>query len=356
MPRSGFAFNSNRSAPLPSSVSRSTDPTGIGRPRRTASLIAALLLALLAVVPVTGGAWAQTFPPKSVRIIVPWPPGGLSDIVCRQLQQPLADVLGVSVVIENKTGASGQIGTEAIARSKADGTVIGTVGSSHAANTALFPNLPYNAVADFKPITILARSPNIIGVHPSTPYKSLADVIAAAKSAPGKLHYVTSGNGTAQHLGFEQLKIETGINIEHVPYRGAGPALNDLSGGQVQLGFLNMAGMLPHVSAGTIRALAVSSPKRSAVLPDIPSIAETIPGFDFVEYAALVAPAGVPDEVIEKLYEAIAKAARSSAYETAITKLGMELSLETPAEYRAILARDIARIGNLVRTANIKIE
>ncbi len=324
--------------------------------RRLASLLAALLIALLGVVPTTGGASAQSFPPKSVRIIVPWPPGGLSDIVCRQLQQPLADVLGVPVVIENKTGASGQIGTEAIARAKADGTVIGTVGSSHASNTALFATLPYDAVADFKPITILARSPNVIGVHPSTPYKSLADVMAAAKSAPGKLHYVTSGNGTAQHLGFEHLKLETGINIVHVPYRGAGPALNDLSGGQVALGFLNIAGMLPHVTSGGIRALAVSSPKRSALLPDVPSIAETIPGFDFVEYAALVAPAGVPDEMIEKLYQAIAKAARSVAYESSITKVGMELSLETPAEYRALLARDIARIGNLVRTANIKVE
>jgi len=287
---------------------------------------------------------------------VPWPPGGLSDIVCRRLQQPLADVLGVPVVIENKTGASGLIGTEAIARSPADGTVIGTVGSSHAANTALFAKLPYDAVADFKPITILARSPNVVGVHPSTPYKSLADVIAAARAAPGLLHYVTSGNGTAQHLGFEQLKLDTGINIGHVPYRGAGPALNDLSGGQVQLGFLNVAGMLPHIKAGSIRALGVSSPKRSALLPDVPSIAEVIPGFDFVEYAALVAPAGVPDEVIEKLYQAISKAARSPAYESSITKVGMELSLESPAEYRAILARDISRVGDLIRKANIQVE
>jgi tripartite-type tricarboxylate transporter receptor subunit TctC len=318
--------------------------------------LAALLIALFGVVPMTDHASAQSFPPKSLKIIVPWAPGGLSDIVCRQLQQPLSDVLGVPVVIENKTGASGQIGTEAIARSKADGTVIGTVGSSHATNTALFPKLPYDAVADFKPITILARSPNVIVVHPSTSYKSLADVIAAAKAAPGDLNYVSSGNGTAQHLGFEQIKLETGIDIQHIPYRGAGPALNDLAGGQVKLGFLNIAGALPHINAGTIRALGVSSPKRTALLPDVPTIAETVPGFDFVEYAALVAPAGLSDDFIEKLYQAIAKAARSSAYESAITKVGMELSLEQPAEYRALIARDIARIGDLVRKANIKIE
>lgn len=340
----------------PKQTSRTADPTEVPMHRRLASQLAALLLAVLAAAPMTGGASAQSFPPKSLRIIVPWPPGGLSDIVCRHLQQPLSDVLGVPVVIENKSGASGLIGTEAIARSPGDGTVIGTVGSSHAANTALFAKLPYDAVADFKPITILARSPNVIGVHPSASYKSLADILAAAKSAPGSLHYVTSGNGTAQHLGFEQLKIDTGVSMEHVPYRGAGPALNDLSGGQVKLGFLNIAGMLPLIKAGSIRAIAVSSPKRSALLPDIPSIAESIPGFDFVEYAALVAPAGVPDEVIEKLYQAIAKAARSQAYETGITKVGMELSLESPAEYRALLARDIPRIGDLVRKANIKIE
>lgn len=324
--------------------------------RRLASFIALCLLASLGFLTTTGTASAQSFPPKTIKIIVPFAPGGLSDIVCRQLQQPLADVLGVTVVIENKAGASGQIGTEAIARSKADGSVIGTVGSSHATNTALFPNLPYDAVKDFKPIIILARSPNVIGVHPATPYKSLADVIAAAKAAPGNLHYVTSGNGTAQHLGFEQLKLESSIDIAHIPYRGAGPALNDLTSGQVQLGFLNVAGMLPHIMAGSVRALAVSSPKRSALLPDVPSISETLPGFDFVEYAALVAPAGVPDAVIEQLYQAIAKAARTPAYQASITKVGMELSIASPAEYRELLARDIARTGDLVRKAKIKIE
>jgi tripartite-type tricarboxylate transporter receptor subunit TctC len=287
---------------------------------------------------------------------VPFAPGGLSDIVCRQLQQPLADVLGVPVVIENKAGASGQIGTEAIMRAKADGTVFGTVGSSHATNTALFPNLPYDAVKDFKTIMILARSPNVVAVHPSMPYKSLADVIAAAKAAPGNLHYVTSGNGTAQHLGFEQVKLDAGIDIAHIPYRGAGPALNDLTSGQVKLGFLNIAGMLPHIQAGSVRPLAVSSPKRSALLPDVPAIAETVAGFDFVEYVAFVAPAGISDEFIERLYQAMAKAARTPAYEAAITKVGMELSIASPAEYRDQLARDIARTGELVRKANIKIE
>lgn len=317
-------------------------------------LVHVLALLLLAALPSTAA--AQGFPPKSLKIIVPWPPGGLSDIICRQLQQPLSDVLGVPVVVENKTGASGLIGSEAIARSPADGTVIGTVGSSHASNTALYAKLPYDAVADFKPITILARSPNVIGVHPSAPWRTLADVIAAARTAPGKLHYATSGNGTAQHLGFEQLKLATGIDVGHLPYRGAGPALNELSGGQIQLGFLNIAGMLPHIRAGSIRAIAVSSPKRTAQLPDVPTIAETLPGFDFVEYAALVAPGGVPDDTIEKLYDAIAKAARTPAFVARIGEVGMEPSGETPAEYRAILARDIGRIGDLVKKAGIKVE
>lgn len=305
-----------------------------------------------------GPAAAQTpgLPAKPLKIIVPWPPGGAADIACRHLQQPLAEVLGQPVVVENKSGAGGLVGSEAIARSPADGSTIGMVISSHASNTALHAKLPYDTVKDFKPITILVRAPNVLGVHPSAPYHSVADLIAAAKAQPGKLHYASSGNGTAQHLGLEHVKIVAGVDIVHVPYRGAGPALNDLVSGQVQVGVLNIAGMLPHLQAGHIRGLAVTSPKRSALAPDVPSMAETVPGFDFTEWFALLAPAAVPDEVVGKLYAAIAQAARTPVFQGKIREAGMELDLNSPAEFRALINSEITKFAELVAKANIKLD
>jgi tripartite-type tricarboxylate transporter receptor subunit TctC len=312
-------------------------------------------LGALALFAVIGPAAAQGSP-KTLKIIVPWPPGGAADLSCRQLQQPLSEILGQPVVVENKSGAGGIVGSEALARSPGDGTTIGMVISSHASNTALHAKLPYDAIKDFKPITILVKAPNMIGVHPGTPYKSVSDIIAAAKAQPGKLHYASSGNGTAQHLGFEHIKIETGTSLSHVPFRGAGPALNDLVAGQIEIAILNIAGMLPHVQAGRVRALAVTSPKRSPMAPDVPTVAETLPGFDFTEWFALMAPGGTPDDVVEKLYAAIAKAARTPAFENRMKEAGMELGLNTPAEFRAVVAADIEKFGTLVKKAKITID
>ena len=304
-----------------------------------------------------GIAMAETaWPVKPLRIIVPWPPGGAADISVRHLQQPLSEVIGQPVIIENKSGAGGVVGTEAISRSTADGTTIGMVISSHASNPALYPTLPYDAVKDIKPITILVRAPNMLSVYPGSPYKSLADIIAAAKAAPGKLLYATSGNGTAQHLGFEQLKISTGIDVVHVPYKGAGPALNDMVSGQVQIGVLNIAGSLPHVQGGRLRPIAVTGAKRSPMTPDVPSIAEMVPGFDFTEWFSLVAPSGVPDDVIEKIYAAVAKAARTPGFTAKANEAGMELDLNTPAEFRALIATEIKKFAELVAKANIKLD
>ena len=276
--------------------------------------IGAALAAMVVMPAFTAAALAQMqWPTKSLKIIVMWPPGGAADLACRQLQQPLSEVIGQPVVVENKSGGGGVTGTEALARSPTDGHTIGMVISSHASNVALHAKLPYDAVKDFKPITILTRSPNVLAVHPSTPYKSVADIIAAAKAKPGALHYVTSGNGTAQHFGIELLKLATGIDIVHVPYRGAGPALNDLVAGQVQIGVLNLASTMPHIQAERVRALAVTSPQRSASAPNVPSMAETVPGFDFSEWFSLMAPSGVSDELVEKIYAAIVKAARNPA-------------------------------------------
>jgi tripartite-type tricarboxylate transporter receptor subunit TctC len=319
--------------------------------------------ALLALVPIAlamltpGVAAAETkWPTKPLRIIVPWPPGGAADISVRHLQQPLSEVIGQPVIVDNKSGGGGIVGTDALARAPADGSTIGMVISSHASNTALHNSLPYDAVKDFKPITILTAGANVVIVHPSAPYKTLTDIITAAKANPGKMHYVTSGNGTAQHLGFEYVKLATGIKMDHVPYKGAGPALNDLVAGQVQIGVLNIGGVMPYVHTGRLRAIAVTSPKRTFALPDTPSIAETVPGFDFTEWFALMAPAGVPDEVVEQIYQAVKKAASTPTFVEKVKEGGMEPVLNTPAEFKQIVADSIVKFKDLVQRANIKLD
>lgn len=322
------------------------------RRRLLTTALAALTLPVLSAIAVAETAW----PTKPVKIIVPWPPGGAADIAARYIQQPLQDVLKQNVIVENKSGAGGVVGTEAIARSPGDGYTMGMVISSHASNPALYSTLPYDSVKDIKPVTILVRSPNVIAVHPSAPYKTLADMIAAAKAAPGKLQYASSGNGTAQHLGLEQLKISTGTDMGHVPYRGAGPALNDLVNGQVQIGVLNSGGVLPHVQAGRLRAIAVTTATRSPSAPDVPAVSETVPGFDFPEYFAFVAPGGVPDDIVQKMYEALALAARTPFFVEKAKEVGLEPILNTPQEFKAQLAAETKKFGELVRAANIKID
>jgi len=301
-------------------------------------------------------AHAQSWPSKPLKIIVPWPPGGAADITARHLQNPLSEAIGQPVIIENKSGAGGIVGTEALVRSPADGHTIGMVISSHASNVSLYSKLPYDSMKDVKPLTIVTLSPNIMIVHPSSPYKTLTDIIEAAKAKPGDINVATSGNGTGQHFALEQIKILKNLDMVHVPYRGAGPALNDLVGGQVQVGILNIAGALPHIQAGRLRAIAVTTAKRAAIVPDVPTMAETLPEIDIPEYFATVAPAGVPDDVLQKLYEAVAKAARTPAMAEKVAEAGMELVLNPPADFRARLERDIARFADIVKKANMKIE
>ncbi|MSO77504.1 MAG: tripartite tricarboxylate transporter substrate binding protein [Alphaproteobacteria bacterium] len=320
------------------------------------SLRAACLAVLFGVL-LVGTAFAQAaWPSKPIKIIVPWPPGGAADLTCRLLQVPLAEILGQTVVIENKSGGGGIVGTEALVRSPADGHTIGMVISSHASNMALHSKLPYDTLNDTKPITIVTRSPNILVVHPSTPYRSLADIVEAAKSKPGSIHYATSGNGTAQHFGAEHIKLWARIDMVHVPYRGAGPALNDLVGGQVLVGILNIASTWPHVQSGRLRPIAVTGRDRSPNAPDVPAVSETITGFDFGEWFALMAPGRVPDEIVERLYAAIAKAAKTPEFQARALETGMEVVLNTPAAFRTMLDGEVKKFADLVREANIKIE
>lgn len=311
----------------------------------------------LAVLSALAPAAAQsTWPSKPVKIIIPFAAGGGTDIAARHLQPLLQEVIGQPIVIENKGGGGGIVGTEQLVRAAPDGHTIGMIVSSHASNPALYKTMSYDAIKDIKPITILFRATNVWAAHPSAPFTSLAEIIAAAKAAPGKIAVVTSGTGTAQHLGLEQFKLQTGIDIVHVPYRGAGPALNDLVIGQVQLGILNISSMLPHIKAGRLKGIAVTSGQRSAFAPEVASVAETVPGFDSVEWFAFIAPAGVPDDIIEKIYAAIVKAARTPQYDAKVKEMGVELVLNAPADFTKMITAEVTKFADIVKRANIKLD
>ncbi len=302
-------------------------------------------------------AMAQTaWPTKPIKIIIPYAAGGGADISVRHLQPILTEHLGQTVVVENKPGAGGILGTETLVRSAADGHTLGMVVSSHVSNPHLQKSMPYDALKDVKPVTILFKATNVWVAYPKAPYKSIKDVLEAAKKAQGKFVVVTSGNGTQQHLGLEQLKLATGINVVHVPYKGAGPAANDLVIGQAEVGILNMSSMLAYIKDGRLTGLAVTEGKRSSYAPDLPSIAETVPGFNSVEWFAFVVPAGVADDIVEKIYQAIARAARTDTYAEKVKQMGVDLVLNTPTELKAQMEREYKGFAELVEKANIKFD
>lgn len=314
---------------------------------------AAVVAVTLAFPVLSASAETPVWPSKPLKIIVAFGAGGGSDLATRQLQQPLAEVLGVPVIVENKGGSGGILGTEAMVRSPPDGHTIGMIVSSHASNPALHKSMPFDAIKDFKPITILFRATNVWGTPPSSPYRTMADVIAAAKAQPGKLTVGTSGNGTAQHLGLEELKIMAGVDMVHVPYRSAPAALNDLAGAQIQLGILNASSMLAFIREGRLRGLAVTSGERSVYAPEIPSVAETVPGFSSVEWFAYGAPGGTSDEIVEKVYRAIVKAAENTAFREKMKAMGVDLVLNTPSEFRTFMAAEVVKFRELVEKAKI---
>lgn len=318
-------------------------------------LIARLAVTIIAGLAATGADAQSAWPTKPIKIIIPYAAGGGADISVRHLQPILTEQLGQTIIVENKPGAGGILGTETLVRSPADGHTIAMVVSSHV-STPHLQKLPYDALKDVKPVTILFKSTNVWVAYPKSPYKSIKDVLDAAKKAQGKFVVVTSGNGTQQHLGLEQLKLSTGLDVVHVPYKGAGPAANDLVIGQAEVGILNMASMLAYIKDGRLTGLAVTEGKRSSYAPDLPSIAETVPGFNSVEWFAFVAPAGVPDDIVEKIQQAIAKAARTDTYGEKVKQMGVDLVLNTPAELRAQMEKEYKGFAELVEKAKIKFD
>jgi len=305
-----------------------------------------------------GIAHAQDYPAKPIRLIVPFPPGGTTDIVGRLVADKLGAELGQTVVVENRAGAGGSIGSGAIASAAADGYTLGlaTV-STHGINPAIYKSLPFDALKDFAPITNLAAVPNVMSVHPSVPAQDIQAFVALAGKEPGKITYASAGNGSVSHMMGELFKMASGTDLLHVPYRGVGPALNDTLAGQVDVLFDNLPSSLPHIQAGKLRALAVAAPARVASLPDVPTFAEAgLAEVNDSSWFGLVAPAGIPDSVKDKVHKAAVAALADPAVKERLNQLGAEPVGNTPDEFARQIADTIERNAAIAKKANISID
>jgi tripartite-type tricarboxylate transporter receptor subunit TctC len=318
------------------------------------TFLAALLSIVLAL---PGLAAAQAFPTKPIRIVVTYPPGGGADLMARLVAPKMSDALGQPVVVENKPGASGQIGASEVARSAPDGYTLMLDASSYSVNPSLYAKLPYEPTKAFTPIAVLALFPNVLVVTPGFPAKDVKALIAEAKAKPNTIAFASSGNGSAQHLSGELFRQKTGVEITHVPYKGGGPAMNDVMGGQVPMFFANMASSLAQIKAGKLRPLAITGAKRSPALPDVPTMAEAgVPGYEVYEWNAIFAPAGTPAPVLAKLADAIRKAVQSPEFRERVASLGGELTGYGPQEAERFVKEQMDLWGKVVKQGNIKVE
>jgi tripartite-type tricarboxylate transporter receptor subunit TctC len=302
--------------------------------------------------------FAADYPTRPVRMIVPFPPGGGNDLLARSISQPLSQLIGQQVVVDNRGGAGGQIGAELAATAAPDGYTIflGSIG-----NLAFLPvlqaRLPYDPVRDFAPVALLATSPFILVLNPTVPAKSVKELIALAKAKPGQLNYGSSGSGSSLHMTGELFKLATGTDITHVPYKGTAPALIDLLSGQVQMLFSTMPSVVPHVKAGKLRGLGVSSTKRSETLPDVPTIAEAgVPGFEVLNWQGIVVPKKTPDAIIQKLNRALLEALKSPETIKALANQGLDAAGGTPGEFGALIKSEIEKYGKVAKAANLRLE
>jgi tripartite-type tricarboxylate transporter receptor subunit TctC len=320
---------------------------------RLRGLVAAALAAFS-----LGAAAQGNYPCSVVKLISPYPPGGTTDILARLVTTKAGPALGTSFVIENKPGAGGGMGSDFTAKAAPDGyTIQGGTVSSHAINAALYSKLPYDPVKDFQPVTMIGSMPNILVVRADSPYKSVQDVIAAIKAKPGALSYASSGSGTSQHLAGVFFEQTTGGKMVHVPYKSSAESLNALLAGQgPELIFENLAPALPHIKAGKLRALGVTSDKRASSLPEVPAIAETIPGFSVVSWQAIFAPAGVPRPIVERLAGEMIKAVNDPDIKGKLVAQGVEPGGMTPAELGAFQKAEVDKWARVVKAANIKLD
>src|SRR5437660_609459 len=314
--------------------------------------------ALFIPIAFSGGAAARGWPGKPVRFVVGFTPGGPSDILARALGQKLAESWGQQVVIENRPGAGGNIAAELVARSAPDGTVwlLGN-NSILATNQSLYEKLGYDPVKDFAPVALVAIQPNILVVNPGVPVSSVKELIALAKAKPGALNYASSGSGAAAHLAGELFKAMTGVQMVHVPYKGAQPALTDVIAGQTQLMFATSASVIPYVKAGRLRALAVTTAQRSATVPELPTLSEAgVPGFEAITWHGVVVPATTPGPLIERLNADIGKVLRMRDLRERLESLGAELATGTPQDFAEYIAREIPKWAKVVKDSGARAE
>jgi tripartite-type tricarboxylate transporter receptor subunit TctC len=307
---------------------------------------------------VAGGAFAQAYPTKPIRIVVPFPAGGATDIMARAVAQKLTEDWGQPVIVDNRPGAAGNIGTELVAKAPADGYTLemGTVGT-HAINASLYSKLAYDHIKDFTPVILVASVPNVLEVNPAVPVNSVQELIAYAKANPGKLNFASSGSGTSIHLSGELFKVMAGVQMTHVPYKGSAPALQDLIGGQVQLMFDNLPPSLPQIKAGKLRALAVTSLTRAPALPDVPTVAEAgLPGFEASSWFGLLAPAGTPQPIIIKLNAAVAAWLATPEAKEKMTAIGANAAGGPPENFVKHIAAETAKWSKVVKESGAKVD
>ena len=315
------------------------------------------VVALLAPLVVASAAVAQVWPAKPVRVVIPWPPGGSNDVVGRIVMQKVGESLGQQFVVDNRPGASGVIGAEPVAKSPADGYTIMVHSTTHLGNAHLYRKLPYDTLKDFAPVGTLAAQPGALTTHPSLPVKTVKEFIALARARDGQINYSSSGNGSSPHLSMALLVSMTGINLVHIPYKGGTPQVTALVGGEAHASLATISTVLVHVKSGRLRALGVSSVKRSAMLPEVPSIAEAgVPGYEMSPWIGVYVPANTPKAIIDKLNAESNKALKHPEVANSLTNQVLDPQPSTPEEFAQRIKVDYEKYGKLIKATGMKID
>ena len=336
-------------------IARDRSSVRCRRPRATWSRwLAALGIAALALFAV---AQAQDYPSRPIRVVVPFSPGGAVDGPMRVIAQELSKRLGQQVIVDNKPGAGATIGTDVVAKASPDGYTLLLASQTNAISATLYPKLSYDPIDDFAPISLIGREPGVLVVHPSLPVKTFQEFVAYVKERPGRIDYASSGNGSGQHLFVALLASMTGMKMNHVPYRGSGQATADLLGGQVQVSIPGTAGMVGHIKAGKLRALAVTGAKRSPQLPDVPTVMESgVPGYEAYVWMGLLAPKGTPAPIIDKLFRELTQVLATSEVKTYMASAGIEIVGSTPPEFGAFFRSEKELWARVIRETGAKID
>ncbi len=319
---------------------------------------AALLCTLLPTAAAQAQGGAPAYPAKAIRYVVPFPAGGTTDILARMLGQKLTEAWGQQVIIDNRPGAGGNVGSEIASKAPADGyTILGGTVSSHSINTSLYSKMPYHPLKDFAPVTTIAMVPNVLVVHPSVPAKNVKEFITFAKARPGQLRYASAGNGTSQHLSGELFSMLTGTKMIHVPYKGSAPASAELMGGQVELSFENSTVAVPFINAGKMRALGVTTAKRTGALPGVPTLAEAgVPGYEVSSWQGVFAPAGTPPEIVRKLNAELVRIIGLPDFQKRLADIGAEPVGNTPEQFTDFIRTEIAKWEKVVKASGARVD